>query len=105
LTARVDIRPQDLTIVRHILRANLPASAQVFVFGSRATGRTRRSSDLDLAVDLGRPLTRKESATLAEAFDESDLSYRVDVVDLNGVSESFKAIIEQDRTPLLMGQD
>lgn len=42
---------------------------------------------------------------MAEAFDESDLPYRVDVVDLNGVSESFKAIIERDRTALLMGQD
>ena len=100
MTASVDMRPQDLKIVRDILRVHLPATAQAFVFGSRATGRTKRSSDLDLAIDLGRALTRKESADLADAFDDSDLPYRVDVVDLNEVSESFKAIIERDRTPL-----
>jgi predicted nucleotidyltransferase len=97
---RIDMRPQDLKIVQNILRAHLPATARAFVFGSRATGKTKRSSDLDLAIDLGRILTREENADLADAFDESDLPYRVDVVDLNGASESFRAIIERDRTPL-----
>jgi predicted nucleotidyltransferase len=46
-------RQQVLTI----LAANLPRDATVWVFGSRATGRARRYSDLDLAIDAGRPLT------------------------------------------------
>ena len=100
MTATIDIRPQDLKIVRDILRAQLPENARVLVFGSRATGRTRRASDLDLAVDCGRPLTRAESGALDEAFDESDLPYRVDVVDLRGVSEGFGASVERDGVAL-----
>lgn len=102
LTRSPDLRPEHLKIVQDILRANLPATARVCVFGSRVTGRTRRASDLDLAIDLGRPLTRKENGDLADAFDDSDLPYRVDVVDWHRASASFKAIVERDSTLLPM---
>ena len=32
---------------------------------------------------------------LREAFEESDLPFRVDIVDYNTVSEAFRAIIEE----------
>ena len=83
-----------------ILRANLPAAAKVWVFGSRASGRARRFSDLDLAIDAGRPLTLDEAASLADAFSESDLSYRVDVVDWCAIDDRFRRIIAQGRVPL-----
>ena len=76
-----DHRRQVLTI----LGANLPHDAEAWVFGSRATGRARRYSDLDLAIDAGRPLTLDELARLAEAFRESDLPYRVDIVDWRSI--------------------
>src|SRR6202030_4701081 len=53
-------------LVLNILRANLPKSTKVWVFGSRATGRARRYSDLDLAIDAGRPVRLDEIAELAE---------------------------------------
>src|SRR5205085_11964920 len=53
--------PSDhLHWVLTILAADLPPDAVVWVFGSRATGRARRYSDLDLAIDAGRPLTLDE---------------------------------------------
>lgn len=97
MTARIDIRICDLAIVQEILRKYLPLEAKVWVFGSRATWTTKNSSDLDLAIDAGRPLTRAENSNLADAFDESDLPYKVDVVDMQTVSESFKNIIERDK--------
>ena len=86
--------------MQQILCDALPANAQAWVFGSRATWKTKRSSDLDLAIDAGRPLTRRESGDLAEAFDESDLPYKVDLVDMHTVSPTFKAIIERDMVRL-----
>jgi uncharacterized protein len=80
---------KDRVIVRDILDHVLPESATVLVFGSRATGRVKRSSDLDLAIDAGRPLTQLEAFSLADAFEESDLSYKVDVIDLNAVSATM----------------
>ncbi|WP_397402952.1 nucleotidyltransferase family protein [Phenylobacterium sp.] len=100
MSAPVDIRPQDLHAVWGVLSAALPKDAQVFVFGSRAKGNAKRASDLDLAVDLGRALSRAERILLAEGFEASDLPYRVDVVDLWDVSESFAAIIEGDKVAL-----
>ncbi len=99
----VDINPTDLTCVKSILSAHLQNEAKVWVFGSRATWTTKDSSDLDLAIDAGRPLTRQEECALADAFDESDLPYKVDIVDLQTASESFKTIIERDMVELERG--
>lgn len=60
----------------------------------------RRYSDLDLAIDAGRPLTLDEIARLTEAFRDSDLPYRVDVVDWQGIGDHFRAAIAGERTAL-----
>lgn len=96
----IDIRQADLAIVQKILRDSLPSATRVWVFGSRATWTTKRSSDLDLAIDAGRSLTRKEENILQDAFEDSDLPYKVDVVDMHRVGDNFKAIIERDKIPL-----
>ena len=96
----IDLPAEQRRLVLQILRANLPAAAKVWVFGSRATGRARRYPDLDLAIDAGRPLTLDEAASLADAFSESDLIYRVDVVDWRAIDDRFRQIIAPDRVPL-----
>jgi len=97
----IDMTPEHRRLVVGILRVHLPAGAAVWVFGSRATGRARRYSDLDLAVDAGRPLSLDETGALAEAFSDSDLPYRVDIVDWQMISEAFRRLIAADRLPLL----
>lgn len=90
----IDIRPKDLEIVQQILAQHLPSDAKIYVFGSRAKGTTKRSSDLDLAIDLGRRLQQKEEFALSFAFEDSNLPFKVDVVDLHAISASFKDAIE-----------
>jgi type I restriction enzyme S subunit len=68
--------------------------------GSRSTRRARRYSDLDLAIDAGRPLTLDELARLAEAFRESDLPYRVDIVDWRSIDDRFRQVIAAERVQL-----
>ena len=70
------------------------------MFGSRATGRARRYSDIDLAIDAGRPLTLHELAGLSEAFSDSDLPYRVDLVDWHNIDERWRETIAAERAPL-----
>lgn len=96
----LDLRPDHRDLVLSILREHVPSLARVWAFGSRATGRARRYSDLDLAVDAGRPLTIDERAALFDALDESDLPFNVDVLDWRTVSDRFRALIEADRIPL-----
>ena len=87
-------------LVLTILRAHLPDGAEAWVFGSRATSRAHRYSDLDLAIDAGRSLTLDERARLAEAFCDSDLPYRVDLVDWHGIDDRFRKLIANQRIGL-----
>lgn len=98
----IDIRPGHWTIVRDILRQHVPDCA-VWAFGSRARGGARRYSDLDLAVITEEPIPIPRMAALKEAFSESDLPWRVDVVDWSGTSDRFRRIIERERVPLPLG--
>ena len=100
MTAIVSLSAGDRRLVRKILAAHLPPASTVWVFGSRATGRARRYSDLDLAIDAGRPLSLDEVASLAEAFSDSDLPYRVDVVDWCAIDAGFRDIIAKARVKL-----
>ena len=99
-TSPVDIRPDHLAIVQGILRVHLPAGFKVWVFGSRANWTTKDSSDLDLAVEGAVRLDHKSMIGLEVAFEESDLPYTVDVVDLKAVSSNFRQIVEDQRLSL-----
>lgn len=96
----LDLSADHRRIVLDILDTHLPGAAAVWAFGSRATGRARRYSDLDLAIDAGRRLTIDEAAVLREAFDDSDLPYRVDVVDWQAIGAAFRSLIAADRRRL-----
>jgi len=87
-------------LVLDILHANLPASARAWVFGSRATGRARHYSDLDLAIDAGRRLTLDEIARLTEAFSDSDLPYKVDLIDWHEIDDCWRQMIVAERVIL-----
>jgi len=96
----IALAAEEQRILRAILRTHLPQSATVWVFGSRATGRAGRFSDLDLAIDAGRPLSVDETASLREAFTESDLPFRVDLLDWQSVDAGFRQAIAADRVAL-----
>jgi predicted nucleotidyltransferase len=87
-------------LVLNILRTNLPQNTKVWVFGSRATGRARRYSDIDLTIDAGRPLTLDEIAGLAEAFSDSDLPYKVDLADWHNIDDRWRQTITAERVAL-----
>ena len=93
MTAAIDLHPDHAAIVRAIPRAHLPPGVQVFVFGSRAQGGARRYSDLDLALQWHRPLGIALLGAMAEALSESDLPFKVDLLDLATVDPSFRARI------------
>lgn len=94
--AHLDIESRHLAIVREILREHVPR-CRVWAFGSRATGKAKRFSDLDLAIECDQPISIDLGAALAEAFSESDLPWKVDIVDLSTVDPSFRKLIERDR--------
>ncbi len=94
----IDMRPDDLNITRQILAKHLPSNAIVWVFGSRAKGTARTFSDLDLMIDNNhQPLPLTLLTQLLDDFEESDLPYKVDVVDWNSISDDFRDVVCNDR--------
>jgi type I restriction enzyme S subunit len=99
MSAKIDISPEQLDIVQAILHAHLPKGTLAWAFGSRATWTAKPFSDLDLAVEGAAPLPLEIMGDLQEAFENSDLPWRVDVIDLKSVSPEFRAIVERQRVP------
>jgi type I restriction enzyme, S subunit len=92
----IDVRPDLWVIVRDILRRQVP-DYEVWGFGSRVTGTAKRYSDLDLAIIGDTALPPAVRAELEDAFSESDLPWRVDVVDWATTGATFRAIIMRDK--------
>lgn len=83
--------------VRDIL-ATVLGEGRVWVFGSRATGRARPFSDLDVLVE--RRLTWAERALLSDHFEASHLPFKVDLVELDGLQPSMAQRIFAERVAL-----
>lgn len=90
----IDLTEQQLHLVQRILATHLP-NIPVWVFGSRIKGTAKRFSDLDLALITDTPLTIHQQAQLELAFSDSDLPFKVDLIDWASCSDSFKQIILQ----------
>ena len=89
----LDLRPEHLALVQAILRAHVP-SYTVWAFGSRTQGTAKPMSDLDLAVVGVDPDDARSLGNLREAFEESDLPMKVDVLDWTQTDGKFQRIIE-----------
>lgn len=102
MNLKIDLNPQDWHEVCHILNT-LVSEYPVWAFGSRAKGTAKAYSDLDLAIITEQPLSLTKMAILKEAFDESTLSIRIDIVDWATTSETFRKIIEYDKVVVQKG--
>lgn len=95
----VDLRPAHWATVRDALRVHVP-DHEVIDFGSRATWIAQSYSGLDLAVFGEEPLSLHAAAALTEDLGESDLPFKVDVVDGRGIGDSLRAVIRRDGVAL-----
>ncbi len=89
------LSPEQLQEVLRILAQHVP-TLEVRAFGSRVKGTAKPYSDLDLAVMTTSPLTLAQEAALREAFDESNLPFKVDVLDWAATAPGFQQLIRAD---------
>lgn len=76
----LELSPSQRDTVRRILARHVP-QREVRAFGSRVTGRAWRYSDLDLVVIGAEPLSDLTLANLRADFEDSDLPFRVDLLE------------------------
>jgi predicted nucleotidyltransferase len=89
----INVSENELTIINGILSEYAP-DCDVLAFRSRYYMKAKKYSDIDLAFIGNKKLGIKRCFQLEDAFAESDLPYRVDVLDYNILSPEFRAIID-----------
>jgi predicted nucleotidyltransferase len=92
----IAITPEQWQIVSAILQKHVP-DKEVWAFGSRATHTEKPYSDLDLAIISDTGLSLSLLAEIEHAFSESDLPFKVDVVDSATINVVFRGIIESHK--------
>lgn len=92
---KLHLSESEKKIVEHILQKHIPQRV-VWAFGSRVHGNVKPYSDLDLAILGDAPLNLAEHADLADDFSESDLPFKVDLVDWNQIDDGFQQIIREN---------
>ncbi len=91
----LDLQSEYLGIVRDILRNHVP-DRKVLAFGSRAAWSAKKYSDLDLAILGDEPLSLDAASALSEEFEESDLPFKVDLVDWTLIDKAFRNTIRSN---------
>lgn len=90
----IDLPDEHLALVARLLAEHVPG-CEVRVFGSRVDGTAKRFSDLDLTVAGECGPGEAALERLREAFEESDLPIRVDVVDWRAAGPVIRAAVER----------
>lgn len=90
----VDLDPKHRDIVVGLLATHVPGY-EVRAYGSRVKWKARQHSDLDLAVVGAGRVRRVALLELREALAESDLPFRVDVLDWDTIPEEFRQEINR----------
>ena len=95
---KIALRSQDLSILRDIFKKYFTSSVDIWAFGSRVKQSARQYSDLDLLIDYQhQPLPHRLLTQILSDLEESDLPFRVDIVDWNAINNSFRTQISQDK--------
>jgi type I restriction enzyme S subunit len=95
----IDLTVNQRKTVVDLLRRHLP-NTTAWAYGSRVKFTSKPKSDLDLVV-FAEPEQSIQVAALKEAFDESDLPFRVDLFVWDEVPEKFRMNIEAERVVLM----
>ena len=95
----IDITAEQRKTVLALLARHLP-NTTAWVYGSRVKWTSRPESDLDLVV-FAKPEQERRVSDLREAFEESNLPFRVDLFVWDTVPEQFRKTIEAERVVLV----
>lgn len=99
ITAPIDITPSQRKIVVSLLTRHLPGIT-VWAFGSRVKWTSRPDSDLDL-VAFSTPEKQRRISALKEAFEESSLPFRIDLMVWDEIPDNFRPNILSNHVVLL----
>ena len=94
LKQAIDITCTQRKILVSLLSQHLP-NTDAWIYRSRVSGTSRPQSDLDIVVFLS-PQQSQDVSILREAFEDSNLPFRVDLFVWDDIPENFRAQIKEN---------
>ena len=89
----MQIKSDYLDFIVNTIKKYIPNS-KIYFFGSRVAGNASQYSDLDVAVSQNEPIKLSILSEIKEIFAESDIPFKIDLIDFNKVDQEFQKIIE-----------
>lgn len=93
MVTMINLTQEQISLVKDIIYRYLP-NCKISVFGSRATGIAKKFSDLDLVIRSYEAISPIIMFKIKEDLAESDLPFRVDVMDWQSISDEFLNAIQ-----------
>ena len=90
----IAVSHDEMEMILTIIKKHVP-DCEVLAFGSRFKGTHSESSDLDLAIVGKSRLGLSLIGSIREDFMESDIPFKVGVLDYHAVSPTFREIIDR----------
>ncbi len=74
-------------------------NAKVYIFGSRATGKYKKFSDVDILFcpDVSKPIPNHVIYSIKNVLEESRFPYKVDLVNEHELASSFRDSVDLEK--------
>lgn len=92
--------PKQICLVISHLKKVLPSKSQIFLFGSQATGTSKKNSDWDFGFQTDKKLALQKLLLLKSRVRDLAWPLRVDIVDFSRVTDDFKKLTLKQRIEL-----
>ena len=89
----IAVSPAEMEIILTIIKKHVP-QCDLLAFGSRFKGPHEDASDLDLAIVGTEKLGLSLLGRIKEDFMESDIPFKVDILDYHSISPAFRKIVD-----------
>jgi predicted nucleotidyltransferase len=87
---QIQLSEKYLTIIRKILSDTMAEkSCTAYLFGSRANGRAKPSSDIDIAIQASSPIEKCVSH-IKDCLEDSFIPYSFDIINMADADDKFK---------------
>ena len=73
--------------------------AKVYIFGSRANGKFKKFSDIDILYvpDIANPMPSNVISQITLSLEDSDFAYKVDLVSSTELASSYRASVDREK--------
>ncbi|MFP5385899.1 MAG: transglycosylase SLT domain-containing protein [Bacteriovoracia bacterium] len=93
------LSPDQIKLIKNAIQSVFgpDKDLRVYIFGSRATGKNRKFSDIDLAFKSKDKEINKKISLLKNKLEESSLPYKFDLINWNEILQAYMPQIKKEK--------